>query len=187
MKNYELDSNEVVLYKGNVTSIQGNEEMQLILTNLNIVFLTMRKKVFDNEDVIVDVYPVTEIKMYNGVPQIKVNGNIAEIYLLTIEKEIQFPSKGEINKFRNEVTSLLTHKTKAERCAQKVKNAIELVKDTIGEDGINAIKSVVGVVGTVENAVKESGAVVNKAVGFVNGLFKKKNKPEPKSITEKSE
>ena len=178
MKNYELCSDEVVLYKGDVKAVDSKDEMQLILTNLNIVFITTHKKMFGKEEVVVDDYPVEEIKIYNGVPQLKPNGNIVEIYLLNDDKEVVFPTKSEIRKFINEATNLLTNKTRMERCVEKVKKTIELVKDTIGEENINAVKKV-----TKDGKIVATAKVIGKGASVIGGLFKKK-KINPKQTSE---
>ncbi|MBQ7797760.1 MAG: hypothetical protein IJ371_01400 [Clostridia bacterium] len=182
MKNYELSSNEVVLYKGDVTPVEDKGAIRLILTNLNIVFITTHKKFFGKEEIDVESYPVGEIKIYNGVPQLKVQGNIVEIYLLTDEKEIKFSSKSEIHKFINEATNLLTHKTKLERCAEKVKKTINLVKDTIGEDNINAIKNA-----TKDGKIVTTAKAISKGAGIISGIFNKKKKLSDKLVVEKIE
>lgn len=189
MKNYELSSDEVVLYKGDVKAVDGKDEIQLILTNLNIVFITTHKKIFGKEEIVVDDYPVDEIKIYNGVPQLKPNGNIVEIYLLNDDKEVVFSTKREIRKFIDEATNLLTHKTKIERCAEKVKKTIDLVNDTFDTDIVGAVKTAVkdGVVGNAKKVVNTvTNTVTNKGKGFVTGLFNKK-KVNTKQIEENSE
>ena len=182
MKNYELSSDEVVLYKGNVETVDGKGEIQLILTNLNIVFITTHKKISGKEEINVDSHSVNDIKIYNGIPQLKVNGNIVEIYLLTDEKEVKFSSKSEIHKFINEATTLLTHKTKMERYAEKVKKTIEIVKDAIGTDNINTVKSA-----SKDSKIVTTAKVIGKGAEMIGGLFNKKKKANDKSISEKAE
>ena len=160
MKNYQLREDEVVLYKGNVTLVDKQIIAQLILTNLNIVFISN-----ENEDVNVLSYPADNIKMYQGVPQIKVKGNNAEIYLLSTEIELKFDSKIELHKFDSAALKLLTGKTAAERCADKVKTAInkgyEFADETLGIES----KQMVG------NAIKNGG--IKKSANVVGGIFGK--------------
>lgn len=180
MKNYELNPEEVVLYKENVEEVDSKGELQLILTNQHIVFIKTNKKLFGKDEVIVEDYPVNEIKMYNNLPHFKVKGTVAEIYLLSTDKEIKFASKSELHDFINTANRLLTKKTKVERCAEKIKNTINLIDDTLG----------VKTVESVTNAVKDGGLVtatkgVGKVVKAVGGMFKKKDKQ--KQITDKIE
>ncbi|MBQ8206394.1 MAG: hypothetical protein IJZ77_02945 [Bacilli bacterium] len=176
MKHYELESNEVVLYKGDVTQPNKKGLTQLILTNLNLVFIATHKKLFSKEQVTTETYPTNEIKIYNNIPQLKVNGDIVEIYLLSTDKEVKFPSKHELNCFINSANTLLTKKTKIERCAEKLKNTINLVNDTLE---INTVESVSNVIknGVIVTAGKGIGKVINKSVGLVSGVLKKK-KPD---------
>lgn len=144
MNNYKLKENEVVLYKGDITFLESLEKAKLILTNINIVFVSKE----DNE---VELYPIEEIKIYEGVPQIKTKGNKVELYLISTEKEIKFTSLIELNKFIKATIQLLTGKNTAERCAEKVKQSIKLVNDTLGIDIVGATGNIIknGVVGSV--------------------------------------
>lgn len=164
MENYKLKENEVVLYKGEITLADKKGNTQLILTNLNIVFITKNKKLFTEEEVNVDFYPVEEIKIYEGIPQIKTKGNIVELYLLSTEKEFTFISKIELHKFMSEAKKLLTGKTTAERNAEKVKNTIKLVDDTLGIDTVSAVGNTVkdGIVGKVGKGFKAIGKIFKK-------------------------
>lgn len=155
MDNYKLQSNEVVLYKGDVVLLNENNTLKLILTNLNFVFIPQH-----NENLPIEIYPIEDVKMYQGLPQIKTKANNVEIYFLTSEKEFSFNSKIELHKFTKEATKLLTGKTTAERNAEKVKNAIGLVDNTLGINTVSAVGSVIkdGVVGKV-------GKGINKVVG----------------------
>lgn len=169
MKNYELSADEVVLYKGNTTLKDKKGMTELVLTNLNIVFITTHKKLFSKEDVVVDSYPVNDIKIYKGIPQLVTKGNVVEVYLLSCEKEVCFNSKCELIKFVNAVNDLLTQKTLSERCAEKVKKTIGLVNDTLGIDSVNAVSNIVkdGFVGT-------TASLLNKGISSVSKIFKKK-------------
>ena len=64
MENYNLRADEVVLYKGNVILKSKKGTTELILTNLNIVFINKYKELFSKEEVTVLEYPVGSIKIY---------------------------------------------------------------------------------------------------------------------------
>lgn len=162
MRDYQLQTNEVVFYKGDVTLKEKKGATELIFTNLNIVFITRLKKFLKDEEITVEIFPITDIKVYNNQPQIKYKGNLVEIYFLNTEKEIVFCSKIELHKFINSTTNFFTGKTKVERGAEKIKNAIGLVNDTLGVDSVNM----------VGNVVKDG--VIGKVTGVVGKLFKKK-------------
>ena len=165
MEYYQLKSDEVVLFKGFITFANEQEKTNLILTNQNVVFITKFKDEFLNENAKVEYYAVEDVKMYEGKPQIKLNKNIVEIYFLTTEKEFQFEQKSDQHKFFDEAIKLLTGKTKVQRAAEKVKNAISIVDDTLGIDSVHVVGDAIkdGVVGKV-----------TKGLGSISKIFKKK-------------
>lgn len=81
MEHYNLDEDEVVLYKGDVVFKEKTQSTQIILTNKNLVFIDVVKKIFAHDEIETQIYPVNEIKMYEGVPQVKAKSNDVEIYL----------------------------------------------------------------------------------------------------------
>ena len=100
MEKYQLKEDEVVLYKGAITTNEGFNE--LILTNLNIVFINENNT---------EAYPTADVKIYENKPQVKAKGNKVEIYLKKGEKEFNFKSILETQKFLNAIKKLLTGKT----------------------------------------------------------------------------
>ncbi len=163
MEHYNLREDEVVLYKGNVTMLDKQQPTQLLLTNLNFVFIT---KNADEESVETVIFPIEEVKIYEGIPQIKSKDSFVEIYFKTTEKEFAFESKSELHKFVSAATNLLTGKSGAERNAEKVKGAIGLVNDTLGVDIVKATGDV------IKNGV--GGAIDRLAGSLAKSLFGKK-------------
>lgn len=168
MEHYDLEENEVVLYKGQVTKPKQKGSIQLILTNINFVLINKQKKLFSKEQINVDTYPISEIKYYNGLPQVLKKGNLIELYFLNEETEFTFESRNEARKFVNATLNLLTNKTTFERTAEKVKNTISVVDNTLGIDSMqitgNALKN--GVVGKttdiVGKGIKAIGKIIKK-------------------------
>lgn len=163
MDNYELKENEVVLYKGEITLLDSDEITQLVLTNINIVFITKYKNSVEGE-INVETYPVDKIKMYQGVPQIKTKADVVEIYFTSTEKEFTFVSKTELHKFMSSAIKLITGKTKVERGAEKLKHAIEVIDDTLGVD-------IVGATGKVIKSGKTG--LVTEVIGVFKKIKKK--------------
>lgn len=183
MENYTLQSNESVLYKGGCSLVNKSANVELVLTNLNLVFIKKTKKLFAKEEIEVEIYPVEEIKIYNGLPQIKQKDNIVEIFLTSGEIDVSFISKQEIRKFISKAYELLTGKTMAERVSDKVKGAVKLVDDTIGVNTADAIKNVVGngLVGAVfgsfgKNARNQlkGGSPLKEVLSVTKDVFGKK-------------
>ena len=168
MENYTLSEKEVVLYKGKISFENKNENTELILTNINLVFINKFKKIFSEEEITTLVYPISTIKTYEDIPQIKANGKRIEIYFIDNEIIFEFYSKSELQKFFNEINKLLTGQTNAQRNAQKIKNAINLIDDTLG---INTVE-------VTCNALKDGlGNSVNKGLNKIcKSIFNKKKK-----------
>ena len=154
MDKYQLKEDEVVLYKGSITTNEGFNE--LILTNLNIVFINENNT---------DAYPTADVKIYENKPQVKAKGNKVEIYLKKGEKEFNFKSILETQKFLNAIKKLLTGKTSFERGLTSVKNRLDLVKDTTGID----------VVGLTSNITANKLTIASGVIGKIASLTKNKN------------
>lgn len=162
MENYNLREDEVVLWKGNINLSDQKECSRLILTNLNLVFITKINNSETDEIINTEIYNIQEVKMYQGVPQVKTKASKVEIYLKSTEKEFTFDSKNELHKFVSEINKLLTGKTTAERNAEKIKNAIHLVNDTLGVDIVKGAGEVVknGIVGSVSGSIGKIGTAL---------------------------
>ena len=185
MERYRLQSDETVLYEGNVHKIEKYEKksimasfnttsiVELLLTNKNIVLTTRMKKMFSKEQLNIEIYPLSDIKIYEEMPQIKLNKLDAEIYLTSGELYLTFISKAEITKFYQSVMKVLTGKSFATRGAEKVKGGIGLVDDTLGINTIGTIKDV------LENGVaktlffgKKKNQISDSAIKEVAGVAK---------------
>lgn len=175
MKNYSLKPNESVLYQCNAC-----DNVEVILTNLNLVLIKTTKKLFQKNQIAVDVYPKENIKIYNGVPQIKQKDCSVEIYLTSTEEKIKFLSKRDVHKFVNAVFELLTGKSIATRGAQKIKNAVVLVDNTLGINTVDTVKNVIengvagGVLGVLGKTVKKSSKgtnTVNKVLDVTKDIL----------------
>ena len=164
----ELRETEVVLYSKEV-GVEGESysSATVVLTNERLIFQYRKKeKMFKWVDA-EDEYPVFDIKMYNGNPQVIQNKNIVEIYLKNKQLKMWFIEKKEAKNFLQQVTDLLTGKSSQERKAQKVKQTIALVDDTLGIDSVQAATGALkgGVLGGVKDLFGKKTAV-GKAMGF---------------------
>lgn len=164
MTNYTLQQNETVLYQGNVSLEKRNGTVEIILTNLNLVFVITTRKFLAKSQVDVETYPVEEIKIYNNTPQIKQKNSRVEIFLTCGEIVATFDSMFEAGKFINSALRLLTGKSMAERSADKVKGAVGLVDNTLGINTVGTVKNVLenGIVGTLLNGFGTKSAPVAK-------------------------
>jgi len=160
MKNYALQPNESILYSGNVFLGTGSASVKLALTNLNLVLVITTKKLFAKEQVQVDVYPVSEIKIYNDVPQIKQKEHRVEVFFTSGEVAVSFLSAREAHKFVNAAWQLITGKSMAERGSDKVKAMVGLVDNALGINTVETIKSTLenGLVGTIFGGIGKKGS-----------------------------
>lgn len=186
MTNYALQPNESVLYQGNVSLEKQNGSVELILTNLNLVFIITIKKFLAKCQVDVEAYPIEEIKFYNNIPQIKQKNSRVEIFLTCGEIVAVFESMFEAGKFVNAAMRLLTGKTAAERGADRFKGAVGLVDDTLGINTVGTVKSVIenGIAGSLlggfgrKTAPSSKTTVAREAVGLAKDLLGNKAQQE---------
>lgn len=195
MTNYTLKPNESVLYNGNVRLEKRNGQVDFTLTNLNLVFVTSVKKLFSKEQIDIETYPVSEIKFYNNVPQIKQKDSRVEIYLTNNELVVLFTSMIEARKFVSSALHLLTGKTFSERSADRVKGAVNLIDETLGINTVNTIKNTLenGIMGTVVGSigkkapqVLKKGTSFKETVGFAKDLLSNKSTNEDLTSNENS-
>ena len=174
MEDYLLQGNEAVLYKGRASFESGNirNTSEILLTNINLVAIIRTKKIFQTEQVEVKTYPVSEIKMYNGIPQVKEKNGIVEIYFANTEVKLNFYSKISAIPFMNAANKLITGKSMSERGAEKFKGAVSLVDDTLGIKSVETMKGVLenGVVGAVFGGTRKKGNTSNNMSSVANTI-----------------
>ncbi|MGM9683402.1 MAG: SHOCT domain-containing protein [Eubacteriales bacterium] len=181
MEHYQLQSDETVLYKGEVIKVDRNKKgsfmdsfstpptTELILTNKNIVLITRIKKMFAKEQPNVEVFPLDDVKVYDGMPQVKHNKINIEIYLTSGEIYVDFNSKLDALKFYQTAIQTLTGKSLATRGAEKVKGGIGLVDDTLGISTVDTVKGVLenGLAGTLFSGFKKKKLTVGNNTSTV--------------------
>ena len=187
MTHYTLQPNESVLYQGNVSLEKRNGTVELILTNLNLVFVITIKKFLAKSQIEVETYPVEEIKIYNNAPQIKQKNSRVEIFLSCGEIVANFDSMFEAGKFVNSALRLLTGKSLAERSADKVKGAVGLVDDTLGINTVGTVKNVLenGITGSLLGGIgkksipsSKRSSTAREVVGIAKDLLGTPTQPE---------
>jgi hypothetical protein len=195
MEDYVMQENEVELYRNSVglRSIRNSDipmkelhlgNHTLILTNVNVVLITKIKKMFKPEEVYITTDAVSNIKMYEGIPQVKQEDDEVKIFFTDQEMTVSFDTKSEARKFVAAAYELLTGQKATERGATKVKGAIGLVDSTLGIDTVGAVKGVMenGVVGSLFSGINKKKAnntsnvagTVTDIVGAAKDMFGKK-------------
>ncbi len=185
MENYVLGEDEVVLYKGNVLLPVDNVQAQLLLTNLYIAIIPNNQDENEGQIVVSDLLPCSDVKIYEGVPQVKKDKLKAEIYLKFGEREFLFENKKELNKFTDAISTLLTGKNKGRRIAEKVNGAIGCINAAFDIDLVKSVGEL------IKTAVVNSSETTGKAIGDnvsasivkkIEAKFEKKHEKETKKI-----
>lgn len=156
MGNYELQADEVILYEGIATSKEYKGSLQLTLTSGKMIF-EKEKGIFKKERELVDTISLENIKIYNNEAQIKQKGT--DVTIQTVEKNITLSFSGilDARKFTGKIIDAVTGTTLAKRSSNKIKDAFNMVDDTLGLDTRGTIKGVLenGVKGTLLNGIKK--------------------------------
>lgn len=158
MGNIELLADEVVLYEGTVTCKQYKGNLQLTLTSQKLVF-EKEKGLFKKERELIDIIPLDTVKFYNDEAQIKQKGDTVEVQTVAKNLTITLSGMFEARKFSGKITDAVTGSSLAKRSSSKIKDAFDMVDDTLGLDTRGTIK------GLLENGVKGT---------IINGIGKKK-------------
>ena len=118
-----------------------------------------RKGCSKKERELIDILPLETVKIYNDAAQVKQKGDTVEVQ--TVDKNIAIVFSGmlEARKFTGKIVDAVTGTTLARRSSDKIKDAFNIVDDTLGLDTRGTIK------GFLENGVKGT---------IINGLGKKK-------------
>ena len=177
MKNYKLAPDEVILYKGNVLLQEHKNNIipaELILTNLNFIFISEGKKILFKQRQNIDCFAKEAVKTYKDTPQIKQKGDTVEIYFLKGERTIRFENKHEAYKFTFKALSLITGKTAFARNVEKVKKTVENIDETLGFNATELAQAAIQV--AIE---KKPASKVLSAVSYL--LPQKEQEPNPQS------
>lgn len=156
--NYDLHSDEVILFEGTVTSRNHKGSIVLTLTSQKLI-LEKEKGLFKRERELLEIITLDTIKVHNDIAQIKSKGNSVEIQATSANITLTFMSILDAKKFTGKIIDAVTGTTLAQRSSEKIKNAFDMVDDTLGFDTRGAIK------GVLENGIKDT---------LLNGLGKKK-------------
>lgn len=156
MKNYELESNEVILYEDIVTCSGCRGNLELILTSLKLV-LKKEKGILRKEKELIDTVNLANIKIYND--KVQVSQKRSKVHIQAIDKnlEITFNSIFKANKFVMKTVEACTCTSITERSTEKIKGAINTVNDVLGIDTRDVLKGVVenGITGTLLKGLKK--------------------------------
>lgn len=150
--NFTLQVNEVVLYEGEVESKDYKGKLILTLTSQKFV-IERESGIFKKTRELVQEINLSDVKIYNGVAQVKQSGSNVDIQ--TVSKNFTFKFSGllEARKFTSKIIDAVTESTVAQRVSDKAKDAFEIVDDTLGLDTRATVKNILeqGLIGTIFN------------------------------------
>lgn len=156
MENYELESDEVILFEDVVTHNKLKGTLQLTLTSRKIIF-EKEKGIIKKEKILMDIINLEDIKIYNEKVQVKQKG--LEVTIQTIKDNIIITFYGMLkaNKFVGKLIDTVTGTTFTKRSTEKIKGAFNTVDDVLGIDTRETLKGVVenGITGTLLKGLKK--------------------------------
>ena len=132
MKNYQIQPNEVIRFQAPV-SIQtekGNIPAELILTDLNFIFVTERKNFlwFKRKPRSV-AFAKESVKIFDEAPEIKQNGTSVLISFAEEDRIITFESKKEARICVINAWEVITGKNAIMQGLDKLKNALDVLDE----------------------------------------------------------
>ena len=165
MKNYKLQPNEVVLYQAQVTlqTEKGDVPTDLILTDLNFIFVTPRKKfLWMERKPRATAFAKETVKIYMDAPQIKQTGTSVKICFATEDRTITFAEKKDARNFVINAWEVVTGKNLFQYGLDKLKDALELINDKLNLDLIKLVKDVLAnrLVGKAANVLQGAAQIL---------------------------
>ncbi len=156
MDKMTLYEDEVVLYRGIATSSEYKGCLNITLTSYKIV-IEKEKGFLKKETKLIDSISLEDIKTYNGIIQIKQKGNSVEIQTISKNVILLFSGIVEARKFAGKTIDVATGTTLVKRGSEKVKNAFDMIDDTLGLDTRGTIRGILeqGLKGTIINGINK--------------------------------
>lgn len=192
MENYILQENETILFRGsaillpNGKSSKKEEEQDVLLTNLNIVFISKIKKLFRTVSE-VSVFSVSDVKIYDESIQIIRRKSIVDIYLKSREVFADFKKEKYAKEFCDKALKLISGHSKFVRSVKKTQKIINETNEALDIDVIDVAKNTAAVAcniaisaGTSKEAKKGTKFVGKVAEAILN----KSRKNESKTLVE---
>lgn len=140
MNNYQFEKDEVILFEGKVTVEEFKSEVKFTLTSKKMIF-EKEKGIFKRKLKVIDMIPLTNIKVYKEDVQVKQNKS--NVMIQTIDKNITLFCSN-MSEAKNIAEQIINIKTGSNKFNRNSKKATKIVKD-VG----NVAKGVVEVVASV--------------------------------------
>lgn len=156
MGNFSLNADEVVLYENYVLCSGIKGSVYFTFTSQKMVF-EKEKGVFKKEKELIDIILLENVKVYNDAAQVKQKGSDVEVQTVDKNITLTFDNMFEARKFAGKMVDTITGTTLAKRGSNKIKDAFNMVDDTLGLDTRETIKGVLenGIKGAIFNGIKK--------------------------------
>ena len=179
MENYTLSTNETILYRGSATMLHdgktGKKEtknVDLLLTNLNIVLFEETKKLFKTVSE-TTTYSVSDVKIYDETIQVIRRKSVVDIYLNCGELFLDFEKEKEAKLFCDQALKLISGNSKLVRSVKKARKAIKETNEALDIDVIDIAKKTAAIActATVNVASLEDAGKKTKIFGKIAETF----------------
>ncbi len=141
MADYSLDRDEAVILKNDrvhyAVNSRSNDSFELVLTSRKLVLIRVRPKLFGTTRDIA-VYPIKQIKVFNGQAQAVLSGKTIEVYFYAGPERFGFADKKDAAKWISHINLLATGRENEIQLNQRINYALPgadyvsgALKDTI--------------------------------------------------------
>ena len=157
MRNYKLKENEVVRYQSSVTlqTEKGEIPAEIILTNLNFIFVTEKKFLWFKPKTRKKAFAKELVKIDKDTPAIKQTGTSVKMCFTKEDRVITFAEKKEAWKFIINAWELVTGKNIFERSLDKVKQALDLIDETMDWNIADFVKDALAIGSSIQDTIKK--------------------------------
>ena len=161
MRDYKLENDEVLINDYKV-KYKGKENIQLVISNKNIIFYKEIKilKIYKE----ITKIAIKHIKVYKEKPQIKINKSTVTIQTTNGTIEFNCKSMLEARKIEKVIFDLRTDTNLIDRATKTANNTTKIIKGVIG-----LIVALKGVPSAIEELKKHKKEVLK----IINILFRK--------------
>ena len=160
MSNININADEVILCTVTATSRDFGGNVCATVTSQKLAF---ECETTDGQTIIEEI-ALEDVKLYNGVVQIKQRLNYVDVQTIPKNFTLTFANVLDARKFVGKAVDAVTGTTFSKRSSEKVKNALNMVDDTLGIDSRATLK------GAIEKSLSNKGS--SKSIISIQGKNK---------------
>lgn len=144
MNTYTFDQDEVLLFRCEAYIADNSTCLyRLLVTNKYVVFMPYNSTYDGKTDYEERKIPLSEIKIFEGQPQVKFYNETIELYLLNEVFAIIIQDKKQAKEFVSTINKQLTGKSAYERNTEKVGKAIGVIDKAFGINTVESMKEII--------------------------------------------